>query len=104
MIIISSDSLHLGLNLLKSTDLDTNIIFYNDGIHNHQIQSFDELTEDFEVDGTLKPSVTLYRITFINLDKVEFYFESRVAKFISHKATLPKTDIGTPNSISKFTF
>ncbi|WP_339388758.1 hypothetical protein [Vibrio caribbeanicus] len=104
MIIINSDSLHIGLDLLKSTDFNTNIVFYNDGMHNHQIQSFKELKEDFEVNGVLKSSVTSYCLTFINSDKVEFYFESKIAKFCSHKLSLPKNDIGTPKSISKFTF
>jgi hypothetical protein len=104
MIIITADSLHIGLNLLKSTDFDANTIFYNDGILNHQIQSFEEVTDDFEVDGVLKSSVVSYRLIFINLDKIEFYFESRSAKIFSHKTTLTKGDIGTPNSISKFTF
>lgn len=104
MIIITSDSLHIALNLLKEADFSRDQIFYNDGVYTHQVSAFNIKYEDFEVDGMFLRQETRYTLMLHASDCVEFWFDREQVRFESRKIVLPHSNVGLPSEIAQHNF
>ncbi|MDK9736845.1 hypothetical protein KI655_05980 [Vibrio sp. D404a] len=104
MLVFTTDSLKLVLDLLKTADYTQHNIYFNDGQHQHQLVDFEIQCEDFECNGMFQRIEVRYRMKMAGGEAVEFSFHNGQLRMEPMKATSPKHDIGTPSKIAEYNF
>ena len=104
MVVFTTDSLNLVLDLLKTVDCTQHNIYFNDGHHQHQLVEFQVQYEDFECNGMFQRLEVRYRMVLAGGETVEFCFHNGQLKIEAIKVITPKHDIGTPTTIAEFNF
>ncbi|HAS6031365.1 hypothetical protein [Vibrio vulnificus] len=104
MITITSDSLNIALVLLKEANFTRDQIFYNDGVHSHQVLGLNIKYEDFEIGGMYLRQETRYTLVLHAADCIEFWFDREQVRFESRKIVLPHSNVGLPSELAQHNF
>ncbi len=104
MLIINHDSILITIGLLKTINLKDNIVFFNDGVRNHQIMDLIIEYKDFEVNGMYQCIESSYKLVFNNAQSIEFYEKNGEINFHSRSLPIPHEHTGIPLEVSKYNF
>lgn len=102
MIVITKDSLKTSLDLLKTVDFNSTVIFFNDGVYSYQIVSLSIQYDDFEANGMFQRLESRFTLHLSGSEDVVFYFDDVGVKFAPHKSKLPTQNVGVPTEVAQY--